>query len=126
MILTLYGDPRTKKNNQRIVKCGNFTKLLPSKAFKQYEKDCLRQITGKYKQNIDYPINLKCLYFMKTRRKVDLVNLLEGTCDMLVNAGVIKDDNSEIIATMDGSEVGYDKDNPRVEIDITEIEEALL
>lgn len=126
MKLILYGDPKTKKNSQRIVRCGRYHKLLPSKAYIEYEKDCLKQITGRYKKELEGIYNLKCVYYMRTRRKIDLVNLLEGTCDLLVNAGVIKDDNSRIIATMDGSEVGYDKDNPRVEIDITEIEEALL
>lgn len=35
--------------------------------------------------------------------------------------GVIKDDNSRIVAGHDGSRVLYDKENPRVEITITPI-----
>ena len=57
---------------------------------------------------------------MRTHRRVDLVNLLEATCDILVDANVIADDNSGIVAGHDGSRVKYDKDNPRVEITITE------
>lgn len=53
---------------------------------------------------------------MPTRHRVDLVNLLEATCDILVKANVIEDDNCKIIATHDGSFVTYDKNNPRVEI----------
>jgi hypothetical protein len=37
----------------------------------------------------------------------------------LVDAQVIKDDNSSIVASHDGSRVEYDRDNPRVEITIT-------
>jgi hypothetical protein len=55
---------------------------------------------------------------MPTRRKVDLVNLLEATCDILVKFGVLKDDSSDIVAAHDGSRVLYDKERPRAEIDV--------
>lgn len=119
--LTLYGRPYTKKNSPRII-TRPYPRLLPSKAYVQYEKDCLRQITVKYKQKLEGRYNLKCIYYMPTRHRADLVNLLEATCDILVNAGVIADDNYKIIARHDGSEVLYDKENPRVEIEIREID----
>lgn len=31
--------PVTKKNSQRIVRCGEYSKILPSKAYVQYERD---------------------------------------------------------------------------------------
>lgn len=121
MELTLYGRPITKKNSPRIIKVGNYHKVIPSKQYLAYEKDCLKQITGKYKKHVDYRVNIKCLYYMPTRHKVDLTNLLNATNDILVEAGVIKDDNSKIVASHDGSRVFYDKDNPRVEIQIEPI-----
>lgn len=48
MKLTLYGDPRTKKNSARILRSrsgGRF--VAPSKAYVDYETDCLRQIKGR-------------------------------------------------------------------------------
>lgn len=119
--ITLYGRPITKKNSSRIVKCGNYTKIIPSKQYSKYEKDCLRQITGDKKKAINTAINLKCVYYMPTKHKVDLVNLLEATCDILVKAKVLEDDNINIIMGHDGSKALYDKDNPRVEIEIKEI-----
>lgn len=59
---------------------------------------------------------------MPTRRRVDLVNLQEALCDILVKYGVLKDDNRNIVATMDGSMVLYDKENPRTEVEIKKIE----
>ena len=53
---------------------------------------------------------------METRRKCDITNLLQATCDMLVKYGVIEDDNYTIISSVDGTEVFYDKENPRCEI----------
>ena len=70
---------------------------------------------------IDYPINLKCTFYMKTRRKVDLSNLLAAISDILSKYNVILDDNRNIIASYDGSRVYYDKDNPRTIIEITKI-----
>ena len=49
MHLTLYGNPVTKKNSQRILykftKFGRKTPFIaPSKTYVDYETDCLRQI----------------------------------------------------------------------------------
>ena len=123
--IILWGDPRSKKNSQRVISVKgqggrSYTKLLPSKAYEDYEKDCLRQITGDKRLNIDHPVNMKCVYFMKTRRRVDLQNLVEATADILVKAGVLADDNCNIVASLDGSRVDYDKEDPRVEITITD------
>jgi len=60
---------------------------------------------------------------MPTRGKVDLTNLMESTHDILVKAKILKDDDSKIIVSVDGSRVLYDKKNPRVEIEISEVVE---
>lgn len=43
--------------------------------------------------------------------------------DLLVLANIIKDDNSSIVKSHDGSRVLYDKQNPRTEIYIFDYEE---
>jgi Holliday junction resolvase RusA-like endonuclease len=60
---------------------------------------------------------------MPTRRRVDLTNLLEAAHDTLVAAKILADDNNTIIASVDGSRVLYDKENPRTEIIIQELNE---
>lgn len=122
MRLVLYGPPRTKKNSQQILqnKATGRAFIAPSAAYKGYERDCLRQISGAYRAGLVEPVNIKAVYYMPTRRRVDLVNLLEATNDILVKAGVLADDHSGIIASHDGSRVRYDKSNPRVEIVIEE------
>lgn len=117
--LTLYGDSRTKKNSQRIVRMGNGRPLImPSKQYKDYEAACLRQIPEAQRLNISERVNVQMVYYMHTRRIVDLVGLEESTLDILVRGGVLADDNCKIAAAYDGSCVKYDKDNPRVEIEI--------
>ena len=80
------------------------------------------QITGDKRLNINDPVNIKAIFYMDTKRRVDLTNLLEAIDDTLVKANVIADDNRNIIAGHDGSRVMYCRDNPRIEIDITRME----
>ena len=110
--------PITKKNHQQIIKAGGRMMVIPSKQYRQYEEDCMPFLK---RVGIDYAVNVKALYYMPTKRRVDLVNLHEALCDVLVKYGVIEDDNSKIIASMDGSRVLYDKQNPRTEIYIEQV-----
>lgn len=131
MKIVILGNPATKKNSPEIVfvnkkskggkgsKNGKVPILLPSKAYRAYEKLAKPQLMGIINEPIDIRVNLKAVYYMRTHHVVDLNNLLEGTCDLLVAAKVLKDDNTRIVATHDGSEVLYDSLNPRVEIEIT-------
>lgn len=117
--LILRGAPVTKKNSQRILRTGSGRPFIqPSAQYKRYEADCLRQIPRPFCQQIDTPVNVQCVFYMPTRRRCDLVNLLESVCDILVRAGVLADDNCRIVAAHDGSCVRLDRANPRVEIDI--------
>ncbi|MDD7317106.1 MAG: RusA family crossover junction endodeoxyribonuclease [Prevotellaceae bacterium] len=122
MKLTLYGNPATKKNSQSIIinRATGRPMLIQSKRYREYENACIQQITGLHRKKIDYPVTVICRYFRKTKHRVDLTNLLEATDDILVKAGVLADDNSQIIKSHDGSRVFFDKDNPRVEIEIVE------
>ncbi len=115
--LIIKGKPITKKNSMRIVtdpRTGRVS-LIPSKAFVDYQKVFLSQVR-RPKQTIDQPVNVQAVYYMPTRHRVDITNLLSATHDLLVDAGVLEDDNSKIVVGVDGSRVLYDKLNPRVEI----------
>ena len=123
MKLVIPGPPATKKNSQRIVRTADGRPMIrPSAKFEEYQDLAGYYIPAKCRVRIDKPVNVKCLYFMPTHRRVDLVNLLEATCDILVHYGVLADDHSGIVVSHDGSRVLYDKKSPRAEI---EIEEAL-
>ena len=118
-------NPVTKKNHGRIVqkKMKNGKKLpimLPSEAYVKYEKAC-KQYMPILDTPISTPINLKCTFYMETRRKADITNLLQAVCDILVKYKVLEDDNYTIIQSFDGTRVYYDKENPRTIIDIEEI-----
>lgn len=114
--------PVTKKNSQQILINQRTGKpfIMPSKKYKDYVKQA-----GLYIPKRDKPLegryNITCLFFMPTRRRVDLTNLLEAIDDVMVEAGLLADDCSAIIAGHDGSRVGYDKDSPRTYVAIQEM-----
>lgn len=120
-------NPITKKNSGQIITNKKTGKkmLIPSKQFLKYEKNCKMFLLKYLNINIDLKINVKCLFYMEKRYRVDLVNLLESIDDILSNKEykIIKDDNSTVIAGHDGSRVLYDKNNPRTEIYISLLDE---
>ena len=119
--LTIYGAPRTKKTSQQIIKVGGHPRLVQSKAYRDYEKDAIRQIEEAHKTwHIDYPCEVKCIFYRPSKIRVDLTNLLEAIDDILVKAGVLQDDNWKIIVSHDGSRVKFDPACPRTEVFITE------
>lgn len=113
--------PVTKKNSQQIYMNSKTGKpfISPSRQYKEYEA-----AAGYFLRptDIDYAVNIAYLFYMPTRRKCDLANLINAADDVLVKYGVVKDDNCGIIKTHDGSIVLYDKERPRTEIYITRLD----
>lgn len=123
MKFTIPLPPRTKKNSNQIVRNSYTGKpsIIPSKVYREYE-ECALWLVPRLNKPIDYPINLKCIFYMPNKRRVDKVNLEEAIQDVLVKAGVLADDNRNIVATTDGSMVLLDRQNPRTEVEITPLE----
>ena len=120
MQFTIPIPPISKKNSQQIVRRKDGRPcIIPSQKYKEYEK-----AVGRYMpkvSTIDRMVNVKAIFYMPTHRIVDLVNLQEALLDVLVKYRVLDDDNSRIVVSMDGSRVEYDKENPRTEVEITEV-----
>lgn len=125
-------DPRTKKNHQMIAGggkrcpyCGKFEKMFirQGKAHTEYIVNAYHFLSPKPNEPISSPVQITYRFYMKTKRKVDALNLCAAADDLLVEAGIIADDNSEIIKSHDGTRVYYDKQNPRTEVYITDYRE---
>lgn len=120
---TILLEPRTKKNHQKIItnpKTGR-PMVIQSETYRRYEHDSAWFMP--HIKTIDRPVNIRAVFYMPTKRRADLVNLLQALCDILVKYSVLEDDNSNIVASFDGSEVRYDKTNPRTEVWIDERDE---
>lgn len=144
--ITIYGRPATKKNHGQNVAFYGRTPLVsmhpgamvparsvritcrPSEPFLLYQEDAAwqikRQMRAQKPFGADSRMNLRAIYWMPNRRSwPDLNGLLQATCDILQAAQVVE--NDQTFASFNGSEIaGIDKENPRVEIMITEREEC--
>ena len=116
--------PRTKKNSQeiRINRHTGKYYISPSKIYERYAREAAIFIRD---YGINEPVNVKAVYYRKTKHRVDLTNLHEALHDVLVHCGALEDDNCKIVVSTDGSRVDYDKDNPRTEVEITFLEDHI-
>lgn len=118
-------NPVSKKNSQQIIRIGNRPKIVPSKAYRKYEKQ-VAEFMPFVAQPISKHVEVTALFYMKTdyeraKSSVDLPNLLEAIDDILVKYKVLAEDNSRVIVSHDGSRVLYDKESPRTEVEIRRI-----
>lgn len=111
--------PVTKKNSQQILinRATRRPFIAPSKAYKQYEAAAAWFIPKV--ETINEPVNVKTVFYMETKRRVDKTNLEEAAHDVFVHCGLLADDSRDVIAATDGSRVYYDKQNPRTEVEIS-------
>lgn len=125
-------DPRTKKNHQMIAGagsrcpyCGKHQKqfIRQGHVGSEYTVKAYPYLHPKPANPIDTPVRVQYRFYMGTRRKVDSLNLAAAADDLLVLAEILKDDNSAIVKSHDGTRVLYDKGNPRTEIYIYDYEE---
>lgn len=116
--------PVSKKNSQQIGRTKDGRPfIMQSGVYRKYEKEAAWFLRKKPEAPISRPVNVQCVFYMPTRRRVDKSNLEAAAHDLLVKYGILADDNRDIIATTDGSMVLYDKACPRTEIAITPVEE---
>lgn len=119
---TIPVNPRSKKNSQQIIfnkKTGK-KMIMQNKNYLEFEKECetfLPKI-----DTISFPINLQCDFYVCDARKRDIANYIEAIQDILVKYKIIEDDNYKIISSLDNCSMQIDRQNPRVEITITEKE----
>lgn len=115
--------PVSKKNSQQILtnRATGRPFIMPSRKYKEYEKEAAWFLRPKPPKPIECAVNVKCLFYLPTRRRTDLNNLLEAATDLLVTAGILADDHYGIVQSHDGSRCFVDRERPRTEIIITKV-----
>lgn len=125
-------DTRAKKNSHRIAgsgprcpMCGKFQKqfIRNGSTSTDFAFRAAQYLTPRPVKPFGGPVHLIYRVYTATWHKKDDLNLYESLDDILVNEGILVDDNRKIIRSRDGSRVLYDKDNPRAEIYIYVYEE---
>jgi Holliday junction resolvase RusA-like endonuclease len=121
----IYGRCYAKKNSYRNFWHKYTGKMITtvSANYAGWEKDAMKQLgifnsNGRHKKlnnPINCPVILKCHFYNYDKRARDISNYYEGIQDLLVSAGILKDDNYNIICGHDGSRMFLDNENPRIE-----------
>lgn len=80
VIMTIGLAPVTKKNSQQILKNDGTGRpfIAPSRAYREYAEAAAWCLRTYRLETIRQPVEVKALFYMPTRRKVDLTNLLEA------------------------------------------------
>ena len=84
--------PITKKNSQQILTNHRTGKpfIAPSRQYKKYEQAAMLVLTPKPKAPLSGRYRVATVFYMPTRRKVDLTNLMEAAHDTLVAAKILE------------------------------------
>ena len=103
----------SKKNSKRI--CGQ--RLLSSKAWMSFESEASLFINLlSLPKNIVRCESAEITFYFEDKRKRDLTNASEGIFDLLVDCGILVDDNISVIPKVILIFGGYEKGNARNEI----------
>lgn len=105
-MIILYGPTPSKKNSRINTRSG---RSFPSSKYTAWHKDASLQLAQ------HTPFNTSHLYIsfiVGDKRKFDLTNKAESIMDLLVDNGLIEDDNYSIIPKLTLSYGGYEKNNP--------------
>lgn len=118
MLFTLNGDVPSKKNSKTVVCRGSRPFIFPSEAHRKWHKEQLLTLKGRLYKPFDVVRVTEITFYPSTARKSDLTNKAESIMDLLVDAGIIEDDNWYVVGVLNLRFGGVDRENPRAEINI--------
>lgn len=113
--IVIRGRIPSKKNSRRPFIRGGRVMNFTSKNYVDWNKNALLQLNCQEKIPNGSWLILK--FYMPDKRLCDLTNKAESIMDTLVDAGLLQDDNYEIVPNITLQFEGIDKENPRCEID---------
>lgn len=129
--LILTGHIPSKKNSKQIF----FNKgtgrpfITSSEVSKQWHKDASfevmswrNRLTAGERNNLPFrSAKVKIVIYSKTSLANDLTNKAESIMDLLVDTGILKDDNWSVVSSILLEYGGADRSNPRAEVTIEKL-----
>jgi len=117
--ITIKGRVPSKKNSRNCFVRGGKMMNIPSKKYKEWHKAASEQLV-KYITKGKYPLvgieNVTVNFWAPDKRKTDLTNKAESILDLLVDNGIIEDDNWFILSNIKLIFKGIDRETPRCEV----------
>lgn len=116
MMFTLHGTVPSKKNSKQIrYRHGRFSLSSSDRFLAWHHEQMLSSGLKKLKPITGAIASIELTFFLDSKRRRDLTNCAEGVMDLLVEAGILEDDNCFIVPQVNLVYGGIDKKNPRVE-----------
>lgn len=118
MKYVITGSPRTKKSHIRIVRIRGRPVPIQAKANAAWGKMATEQLQVQNVGNpaISIPVAVRATFY-REKRLGDLVNFMQALADALEGAGVVE--NDRLVESWDGTRMDVDRENPRVELEVT-------
>jgi len=120
MLFTLTGSVASKKNSKKWIKRGSRKYLVPGDVHEAWYKVAAMEL--KQHRLPRYSVEeaaVKITIFAQDKRKADLTNKAESIMDLLVDLGILEDDNWFVCGDIHLKFGGVDTENPRALIEIT-------
>ncbi len=116
----IHGDVPSKKNSRRAVKVGRMCFTVPGKYHDSWYKEASKEMmVRQFKGTPFTKASVIITLYPSTKRKGDLSNKAESVMDLLVDCGVIEDDNWYVVEDLYLRFGGVDKLNPRASVILT-------
>lgn len=111
--LVIPGRIPSKKNSKMAIPIHHRCVLVTQARYKEWHKEA-----SQYLQKIVFParVELTITFYFPDHRRTDLSNKTESIMDLLVDNGVLSDDNWTVVPQLTLIAGGVDKVNPRAEI----------
>ena len=106
----------SKKNSRLLFVRGGRLMNIPSKAYSVWHKDASEQILDSKDHLVEDIDFIELDFYAPDRRGSDLTNKAESIMDLLVDNGIIEDDNWWIVNRLVMNFRGVDKSNPRCNV----------
>lgn len=116
--LVVKGAVPSKKNSRNIFVRNGKIINTPSKRYKEWHNSVALPLALQFKNCtvIDYPISINIVLYYGTKHRHDLDNALGSLMDLLVDVGILVDDDVNHVSQIAIQHGGQDKENPRAEI----------
>jgi len=113
--LTVLGRTPSKKNSKQIIYVRGKPLIISSKDYATWHKTALQtlKIAPRFNGNTKEVV---LTFYSHDKRKFDLSNKAESIMDLLVDAGILQDDNYEVVPKLTLIYGGCEKEKARCEI----------
>jgi len=120
------GQVISKKNSPRVTNFGGHSSIRASKRYEKYDKASKIYLAGRKSFLKEFPVFMHFKFIMESDRVFDFNNLSQGPQDILVQMGILPDDNYRYcIPVFFGKYAGAFKvkEDPKVIITFTDLDE---